>query len=203
MSVEEIVAALGKEGKYSYRGVLEAASSWPSSNADLQTAINTLELFAYGNYSSYLRHQGQFLELLSQLQKKLIRLTLISACNENEGCEVPFDVLLQDYSLEQALEGKEENLEQLVMEMIDEDLIIAKIDESRRSLKIAESLFVRDAFNDRKYTLRVLDHGEVQKRSVSEAKAFLQHWIDTKLAPARAELRDEDLGSGMFEHLVN
>ncbi|PSK35411.1 hypothetical protein C7M61_004658 [Candidozyma pseudohaemuli] len=190
MSVEEIVTALAKPGEYSYRATLEAASTWPSAEAELLKAINTLELFAYGNYGSFLRHQGQFLDLLGQLTKKLVQLTLISACNENEGRLVTFETLLKEYSLEQALEGKEENLELLIMEMIDENVLVAKIDERLRSVKFVDSLVLRDAFNERKYALRVLDQEDVRKRSVSEAKAFLQHWLDTKVIPAQAELQD-------------
>ncbi|KAF3989977.1 hypothetical protein FT663_02044 [Candidozyma haemuli var. vulneris] len=188
---EEIVNLLSESGKYSYREPLESVANWPSSNDEqLSKGINTIELFAFGDFASYLRQKNSFLDLSYHLAKKLAKLTLISVCNENEGREVSFDALLREYSLEQALEGKPENLEQLIIEMIDEDLIVAKIDEQQRTVKFIESLSVRDAYNANRYTLRVLSHGEVHKRSVTEAREFLKYWLDHKVVPAQAELKD-------------
>lgn len=185
---DDIVAALDREDEYSYRLLLESVAS--ASEPHLEKAINTLELFAFGDLASYTAHKPSFLDLLAGQTKKLAKLTLASACNENESRSVSFDALMHEYSLKQALDGNYEHLERLVMELVDENLIVARIDEQLCSVKFVESLFVRDAYNEKRYSLRVLSDGEVRKRSVTAAREFLQHWLDTKVVPAQAELKD-------------
>lgn len=76
------------------------------------------------------------------------------------------------------------------MEMIDKNLIIASMDEGKGAVKFLESLSVRDAYNSDRYTLQILEEKEIRKRSVQEARAFLEHYLNTRIVPAQAELKD-------------
>lgn len=188
-SVENTVGALLEEGNYHYRELAEQSSRSPLF-ADPQHAslLNTVELFAFGNYAHYLKYKDQYVELPPSGVRKLAQLTLLAICNENEGNKVSFDTILKDHALTHALSI--DAMEQLVIGLVDEHVISAQIDEETYEVEFLESFDTRDAYNSSTYQLRVLSEEDVANRSVTRARAQLQSWVDHQIGPAQAELKE-------------
>lgn len=197
ISTEETLNLLYEDGVYNYRDLAEKIANSPiTSESGFDQTINTVELFSFGNYAHYLKYRHRFVDLPVQGVRKLVKLTLVSICNENEGNRVPFEQLLQ--ALEHALEqlGGAENhvdfLETILIEMLDEHLIRSKVDEELETVQFCESFVTRDAYNSKTYSLRVLEEREdIAQRSVAIARAQLQQWVETKIIPAQSELQSK------------
>lgn len=189
ISSEEALEYLFDESNYNFRHFLQEVSSGNSTeNTQVPLIINTVELFAFGNLAHYIKYKQHYVELPQQGVEKLMKLTLVSFCNEYEGTSVPIDELLLALHIEE-LEVHQETLEQLIMSMVDTKLISALVDEKQRSVTFQASYVQRDAYNSSTYKLRVLTEEDVNKRSVTRAKAILQRWVDEYIAPTREQLQ--------------
>lgn len=153
---------------------------------------NTYELFAFGSYSDYIRLPEQFLDFPGSAHLKLAKLSVVTVANENEGKNVAFADLLEKHALEQALErvspgsDKLSALEKLLVEMVDEQLVEALIDEESESVRLS-SIAVRECIPEN-YRLRVLSEESTRRRHVARAKEYLQRWLDERVDPATAKL---------------
>lgn len=192
---DEALLDLFDDSKYNFVDFLQNVSScYLTETADVQQIINTFELFAFGDWRHYLKYQAKFIHLPSEGVRKLAKLTLISCCNENEGSVLPTKDLVHslDLALRELTAGdQEEALETLLISMVDEGLIDARIDERRKEVHFLTSHVQRDAYNPSTCELRVLDeHTDIPKRSVSLARAALKQWLDQQITPARALLQE-------------
>lgn len=195
ISANEALEYLFNDTNYNFREFLQEVSTCSSmGSAQVQLIINTVELFAFGDLSHYVKYQEKFIQLPPEALRKLAKLTIISFCNENEGGTVPFDVLLE--ALKPALpdvssKDCQEILENVLISMIDEKLIAAQIDERSQRVEFVNSNIRRDAYNSSTYVLRVLDEQhDIPKRSVTTARNILQRWLDEQIVPARQQLQE-------------
>ncbi|KAK6456272.1 uncharacterized protein RJT20DRAFT_128116 [Scheffersomyces xylosifermentans] len=163
-----------------------------------QLYTNTMELFAFGNYSHYIKYKPQFVELQTEpeLLLKLVRLTIISIVNEHEKLLVDVDAILEDkeYGLGQALieldtdnKGVELVLEDVLISMVDDNIADVKIDDENRKLVINRGNVLRDSYTPALYRLKVLKEEDIPRRNLARAGEILRNWHDTKLAPVQVE----------------
>lgn len=191
ISTEEALEYLFDDANYNFRDFLQDVSCGESQeNAQVLLIINTVEVFAFGNLSHYTKYKEKLIELPPRGIEKLMKLTLVSFCNEHEGGSVSFDVLINallPYIGEPYIEESEDKLERLLVSMVDGKVLSALIDEKHRRVFFSASHLQRDAYNPSTYKLRVLSESDVSK--VSAARDILQQWVDEHIAPARQRLQ--------------
>lgn len=215
---EEALLTLFGDSKYNFVDLLHNVSScYLTESPDVRQIINTVELFAFGSWLHYIQYEDRFIQLPPEGIRKLAKLTIISICNENEGGSVQISELLSE--LEGALEsqktglktatqggsvhtgvsnehqqtdsnGAQQALEELLSLMVDERLIEARINERSHTVKFLASHTQRDAYNSTNTELHVLTEKDIPKRSVSQAHAILQRWIEQHIARAREQLQE-------------
>lgn len=188
ISTNEALEYLFDDTHFNFRDfLLEVSTSAATETSHVQLIINTVELFAFGDLRHYTKYHDQFVELPAEGLWKLAKLTVISICNENEGGVVSFDALVE--ALKPALHNHEK-LECLLISMVDQSLIGAKIDEGSAEVEFVSSSVQRDAYNSEVYELRVLnEHEDIPRRSVGSARQILQRWLDEQIVPARNQLQ--------------
>lgn len=146
---------------------------------------NTIEVFAFGTYSTYLRHQDACVALDPSQVRKLIRLTVLLVVGQNTGHRVPFSHFLEEQQLGHALSvlgQKNEDLERVLIDMKYEGLIDVKIDEVNETVEVLRAPVARDAYLP-EYPLKVMAEEEVLT-SVPRAREYLLEWATT-IAAAR------------------
>lgn len=182
MSLEDLLA---EPGRYNFTDLLL--------DTHLNDAeLNTVELFAFGKLDNY--HPSlRFISLTPTLTRKLIKIELLGLCNAYEDMEVTsvwiHDRLLAGIDLIEA-ESPLWRIESLIIELIQEGAIEAKIDEQNEKINFLNSHIYRDAFNPETYKLRVLKESDVESHNVEVARKSLLQWVENKVAPARADLAD-------------
>lgn len=159
--------------------------------------VNTLELFAFGDYLNYLSYQSQYITLDYLLLIKLIRLTILSAVRQ-EGLPIKVDKLLTDYKLGMAIEhyieitgditSKELILEKMCIDMVDDSIIEIKFDDVERAITIGKTNAIRDCFDSNTTVLRVLKEQDISDKSLSSALITLQGWYEENLDPTKKDL---------------
>lgn len=167
--------------------------------------VNTIELFAYGDYAHYAKYKSQYTQLNEKQLVKLIKLTLISLANDFEGYSVDIIRILLENQLESAikqylslrsgsvqdglLQGDEtisDALEQIIIDMKYHGTVDMKIDQAGQKVNIIKALVLRDSYVD-ETKLRVLTDDDVGNRLTKRAMEGLQQWLDTKIVPLREE----------------
>lgn len=188
ISTEEALEYLFDDANYNFRDFLQDVSYGESpENAQVLLVINTVEVFAFGNLSHYTKYKEKLMEVPPRGIEKLMKLTLVSFCNEHEGSSVSFDVLIN--ALLPYIEESEDKLERLLISMVDGKVVSAVIDEKRRRVFFLASHIQRDAYNSSTYKLRVLSETDISKHSVTTARDILQQWVDEHISPARQRLQ--------------
>lgn len=215
---EEALLTLFGDSQYNFVDFLHNVSScYLTESPEVRQIINTVELFAFGSWHHYIQYKDHFIQLPREGVTKLAKLTIISICNENEGGSVQITELLgalegalktRDENLETATQGgsmhgrvsnehqqtnfhvAEQALEELLSSMVDEKLIQARINERTHTVEFLASYIQRDAYNSTNTDLHVLTEGDIPKRSVSQARATLQKWVEQHIARAREQLQE-------------
>lgn len=194
ISIEGILEHLFQEGEYNYRRLLEdLCCGHKTKDENFQKTVNTVELFSFGDYVHYLKYGDHCIELPVLGIRKLTKLTLISVFNSNEGRSISFDEVIRANCLEQALKqfgdaSAHVHLQEVLIEMVDEGSIQVQIDEASGSFVVSSSGVARDAYNDKTYSLQILQEADIASRSVSVAREKLKQWLVTKLKPSIQEL---------------
>lgn len=194
ISPQEALDHLFSDANFHFRDFLEEISLCDAKESpQVLLIVNTIELFAFGNVTHYYKYRDSYVELPREGLRKLVLLTLISVCNDNEGLNVPIQTLMS--LLEPAL-GRiseitaEQALERILIHMNDQRLIQARIDQRNGCVEFMGSTIQRDAFNRDTYKLRVLDEQEdISNRSVTRARSILERWVNDYVAPASRELQ--------------
>lgn len=199
ISIDGILDLLFKEGIYNYRELLEdLCCGHESDDPYFRKTVNTVEIFAFGDYIHYLKNSEACIALQSQGIRKLVKSTLVSVCNVNEGRQLSFDDVIEINSLEQALRQMggdthfHDILQDLLIEMANEGSIEIQIDDATSSFFVNRSYVARDAYNPNKYSLRVLHESDITSRSVPHARKLLLEWLSTKINPAIQELSGQN-----------
>lgn len=195
ISIPGILEHLFQEGEYNYRWLLEdLCCGQNTEDINFQNTVNTVELFAFGDYVHHLKYRSRYIDLPVQGIRKLTKITLISMFNANEGINLSYDEVIRVNCLELALKqfsdaSVNEQLQEMLIEMADEGSMQVQIDEASRTFVVTNLSVARDAYNDKTYTLRVLQEGDINSRSVSVAREKLAQWVAAKLDPSIHELR--------------
>ncbi|CAI5757562.1 unnamed protein product [Candida verbasci] len=181
---QEVVNLLKEKNKYSY--LIELLKL-----GDIdEKLINTVELFTVGNYQHYLKYQQDYIELDTELIEKLIKLTIISICNDHENSQLNLS------SPEFKSYGLPEELDKFVIDLIFNGVVNVKIDQVNNCWIINESSS-RDVYNSRIYNLKVLNEDDIKTRSVNYAVLNLKNWVNDRLIPLKLqfdeyETKDKD-----------
>lgn len=189
ISTDEALEYLFDEANYNFCDFLQEVSCGDApENDQVLLIINTVEVFAFGNLCHYTKYKENLVELPGRGIERLMKLTLVTFCNENEGGSVSFDDLMG--ALMPYIEEHEETLQTLLISMVDAKVINALIDEHHRKVYFYASYVQRDAYNASTYKLRVLNEdADISNRSVSTARGILQQWVNEHIAPARQQLQ--------------
>lgn len=181
ISIEEAVDQLCRPDTYHFRPLLEDLASCMDDHK--RNVINTVELFAFGLYKLYRKHQPEYLQLLKQGVAKLEMLSVLTVASKNVGNNVPMAEFLGEMR-----EGATVNdLELLLIRMVDSKVLSVSIDEEQQQVAVSDALVLRDAYNPETYVLRVLSESDVA--STTWATRQLQQWLAQQVAPAVRTLR--------------
>ncbi|KAK6200236.1 uncharacterized protein RJT21DRAFT_42024 [Scheffersomyces amazonensis] len=184
-SVEQLVELLADSHTYSYVEFLGPETG------DNSPIGNTIELFCFGNYQQYLTYRDQYIELPLQCEIKLVKLSVIALFNDLDGSStgIPVSDILShpQYGIGSGLQAIGIGFEEFIMDMIDDGLVEAQIDDT--DLVSLRSVQLRDAYSSDMYELRVLDeHGDIPTRSVKYAIENIRDWYTNKLIPLQKQL---------------
>lgn len=159
--------------------------------------LNTLELFAFGDYLNFLCYHNHYITLDYLLLIKLIRLTILSAATQ-EGLTIKIDRLLAGYKLGAAIEhyieitgdnvSKELMLEKICIDMVDDSIIEIKFDDVEKTILIGKTNTIRDCFDANTTVLRVLKEQDISGKNLSNALKSLQGWYEENLDPTKKDL---------------
>ncbi|ODV80370.1 uncharacterized protein CANTADRAFT_6009 [Suhomyces tanzawaensis NRRL Y-17324] len=158
-----------------------------------------VELFCFGTYSDYLKHKkhyepiGQSRELLT----KLIKLTILTMVQDNEGQTVPAAGILRQYNLDVAtdklasLTGQNKSfvIEEILMAMIDEESVDVHIDDEYESWHLNMAHTLRDSYDPSVHKLVVLQEKDILTRSLDQATHNIRTWHQERLNPTSASLQ--------------
>lgn len=196
MTEIEIVSILKDETRYNYYEIIRDIQRCPYDGSIL---VNTLELFAFGNYPHYIKYQAQFIELDSELLLKLIKLTILAMCSENEGSTILTIEMERQYGIESAIRHYYEViettggdspachlLESILFSMIDDCLISIKLDDKDQKIRVIKSHKLRDCYNKNDITLKVLCEEDIP-RNAGTSYAKLEKWLHENIQPTRKE----------------
>lgn len=159
--------------------------------------INTLELFAFGDYLHFLSYQNYYIVLDSVLLIKLIRLTILSAAMQ-EGLSIKIDKLLTEYKLGPAIEhyiaitgenvSKDLIFEKICIDMVDDSIIEIKFNDIENAVVIGKTNVIRDSFDNNTSALRILKEKEIPGKNLANALINLQEWFEKSLDPTKTDI---------------
>ena len=159
--------------------------------------INTLELFAFGDYLHFLSYRDYFIVLDSLLLIKLIRLTILSAAMQ-EGLSIKIDKLLAKYKLGPAIEhyiditgekaSKDLIFEKICIDMVDDSIIDIKFNDVENTIVLGKTNVIRDSFDNNTTSLRVLKEKDISGKNLANAFINLQEWFKQSLDPTKTDL---------------
>ena len=159
--------------------------------------INTLELFAFGDYLHFLSYQNYYIVLDSVLLIKLIRLTILSATMQ-EGLSIKIDKLLTEYKLGPAIEhyieitdeavSKDLIFEKICIDMVDDSIIEIKFDDVENTVVIGKTNVIRDSFDNNTTALRILKEKDISGKNLANALINLQEWFEKSLDPTKTDI---------------
>lgn len=159
--------------------------------------INTLELFAFGDYLHFLSYQNYYIVLDSVLLIKLIRLTILSAAMQ-EGLSIKIDKLLTEYKLGPAIEhyiaitgenvSKDLIFEKICIDMVDDSIIEIKFNDIENAVVIGKTNVIRDSFDNNTTALRILKEKEISGKNLANALINLQEWFEKSLDPTKTDI---------------
>lgn len=165
--------------------------------------INTLELFAFGDYLHFLSYQNYYIVLDSVLLIKLIRLTILSAAMQ-EGLSIKIDKLLTEYKLGPAIEhyiaitgenvSKDLIFEKICIDMVDDSIIEIKFNDIENAVVIGKTNVIRDSFDNNTSALRILKEKEIPGKNLANALINLQEWFEKSLDPTKTDI-DAQIGN--------
>ena len=152
--------------------------------------INTLELFAFGDYLHFLSYQNYYIVLDSVLLIKLIRLTILSAAMQ-EGLSIKIDKLLTEYKLGPAIEhyiAIRLIFEKICIDMVDDSIIEIKFNDIENAVVIGKTNVIRDSFDNNTSALRILKEKEIPGKNLANALINLQEWFEKSLDPTKTDI---------------
>lgn len=159
--------------------------------------MNTLELFAFGDYLHFLSYQNYYIVLDSVLLIKLIRLTILSAAMQ-EGLSIKIDKLLTEYKLGPAIEhyieiagekvSKDLIFEKICIDMVDDSIIEIKFNDVENTVVIGKTNVIRDSFDNNTTALRILKEKDIAGKNLANALINLQEWFEKSLDPTKTDI---------------
>ena len=153
ITIQDIPDLLVEPSKINYLKELTHLNNQSTNEEDDDKLLNTLELFAFGNFKQYNKYKSKYIELNEIMINKLIKLTLISINTDFINQIISFDKINQIYDLNI---GKIYNI---LIELNFQNLINIQIDDVQNVLIIKEKKILRDVYND-EYELRILNEDE-------------------------------------------
>lgn len=200
MTTQYVTSLLEDDTTYNFGEILA------NSNSLDPQLVNTVELFAYGNYGLYEKYRSQYHQLTKKQLLKLIKLSIISLANDFEGYSVNIDQVLHDQKLESGIlqylsmtsgafddeilqvnETSVDGLERIIIDMKYHGLVDVKIDQLGQKLNIVKAIVLRDSYDDES-KLRVLTGEDVANRLTGRAIASLQEWLEGTIVPLKEEI---------------
>lgn len=162
--------------------------------------INTVELFAFGDYLHFLAYKESYIKLDDVLLIKLIRLTILSAASQ-EGKTMKVNELLANYKLKNAIEHYIEVtddrrpfeivFEKICIDMVDESIIEIKFDDIERTILTGKINVIRDCFDSKITSLRILKEEDVINKNLSNALNHLQEWFQNNIKETKTDLDEQ------------
>lgn len=159
--------------------------------------MNTLELFAFGDYLHFLSYQEYYIVLDSVLLIKLIRLTILSAAMQ-EGLSIKIDKLLTEYKLGPAIEhyieitgekvSKDLIFEKICIDMVDDSIIEIKFNDVENIVVIGKTNVIRDSFDSNTTVLRIIKEEDISSKNLANALINLQEWFERSLNPTKTDI---------------
>ncbi|KAJ8144252.1 hypothetical protein OY671_002648 [Metschnikowia pulcherrima] len=184
ISESEIISRIEESGSYHFRDLLTLYTGQSASTEQDDKILNTIELFAFGGYSSYARTPEHYINLSEKGKLKLAELSIISVISANVGNAISMGDLLHAVS---PFVKDASALETILITMIDSGAVSVKIDERENLLRVMGVTVLRDAYNEQTYQLRVLEETDLMVMSVGKARQVLQKWLTNSIIPARKE----------------
>ena len=181
----EIISALRDDTTYNYYDLAKTVYEKQLSTLQEPTPLtNTVELFAFGDYSHYRKYQSQFIEMDATLMLKLIKLTILSMVQDHEGGNILFLDMNDRYLIQQAVDHYCELseapvchlLENTFFSMIDDSLILIKFDHAKDRINVYKANLLRDCYDASMFKLVVLSEEDIP-RSAGNSYGKLEKWL--------------------------
>lgn len=200
----DIISTLRDDTRFNYSDVVRKIQQEDNSVPHHAHLHNTVELFAFGNYPHYVKYQPHFIDLDKTLLLKLIKLTILAMCSENEGKVILVEDMEREYGLESAIHHYTQVansstevgqyqfsndchlLESILFSMIDDSLINIKIDDTCKLIRVVKSFKLRDSYNRNDVKLLVLKEEDIP-RNAGTSYAKLEKWLNENVKPAQTE----------------
>lgn len=199
--IKKITQVLRDPNRYNYFSfILEIQKelNGSSENEQLSYALNTLELFAFGDVKLYLKYELKVLELDSELLLKLINATIITIISNSEGQVIDIQQMMEEWKLNEALSRYAEASQQtmplnilfdnVIINLIEKQLVDLSIDMVRRKLIVRKTGVIRDSFNPNWYTPRLLLPEDLQDCNIVNSLAYLKEWLSKNVDKTHLEL---------------
>lgn len=182
---------------YNYVIHLRKLSINKDSDEEANKLINTLELFAFGDYLHFLSYQNHYIVLDSVLLIKLIRLTILSAAMQ-EGLSIKIDKLLKEYKIGPAIEhyieitgknvSKDLIFEKICIDMVDDSIIEIKFNDVEDTVVVGKTNVIRDSYDNNSTALRILKENDISGKNLANALINLQEWFEKSLDPTKTDM---------------
>lgn len=215
-SMFDILQLLRDPSHYNYLVYLQKVPLSLELSENDQKLINTLELFAYGDYKHYEKYRPHYVELDRTLLEKLVKLTVVSLAMDHENLSISRSVLVAELGgalrvlarmsasgTPEEAEGTEEielALEEVLIAMVDDNIVNVKVDDVKETLEFGNVVTFRDSYSSQYGKLRVLTEDDICSRSLEGAVVKLERWMETKLKPIKREFTGEDIA---FDPVIN
>ena len=195
-SQKEVIGALVDENIYTYKSLVTRLCEENRKSDGSDKIYNTVELFAFGTYEDYKANKEWFEELNAALLKKLIKLTILSIIAEREGQIIRIREFVRMLGLGEGLDHysslnawKTDNeiaLDKFILEMIDENLILAEIDDEENQIIIYKTILLRESPKTEYPPFKYLKNSTVSKYTLEHATQQLLNWQENNLKPTQA-----------------
>ncbi|CCE80084.1 Piso0_003182 [Millerozyma farinosa CBS 7064] len=199
--IKEITGVLKDPNRYNYLSLIleiQKELNDSSENDKLSYALNTLELFAFGDFKLFLKYEPQVLKLDSELLLKLINATIITIISNSEGQIIDIQEMMEEWKLNEALSRYAEAIQEamplnilldnVIINLIENQLVDLSIDMVRGKLVVRRTRVIRDSFNPNWYTPRLLSPEDLQDCNIVNSLTYLKEWLNKNVDKTHSEL---------------
>lgn len=192
-SENEALEALRNEDIYTYKPLVTRLCSENRNSDGSDKIYNTVELFAFGTYEDYITNKEWFVDLDETLLKKLIKLTILSIIGQREGQAIKIREFVSILGLGEGLDhydsvkgwetGNKITLDKFILDMIDDNLILAEIDDEENQIVIYKAILLRESATSENPPFKYLKNSTASYYCLGDATQQLLNWLENNLKP--------------------